>query len=74
MLYLYTSDYGVHEIGVTLCEVQRVLRVLGVWIRAGTRHLLYNENLIRTLNTKSLKYCLPSTHTIDRQEKIHTCV
>ena len=37
-------------------------------------HFLYNDNLTRAINTTSLKCCLPSTDTIDRWEKIHTCV
>ena len=35
------------------------------------RHFPYNENLMRALNTISLKCCLPSTDAIDMQEKIH---
>jgi hypothetical protein len=38
------------------------------------RHFPYNENLMRALNTISLKCCLPSTDTIGRQEKIHICL
>ena len=34
----------------------------------------YNENLTRTLNTTSLKCCLPSTDAIDRWEKVHACI
>ena len=34
----------------------------------------YNENLMRSLNTTSLKGDLPSTDAIDRWEKIHACV
>ena len=33
------------------------------------RHFPYNENLMRALNTMSLKCCLPSTDAIDRLEK-----
>ena len=33
------------------------------------RHFAYNENPTRTLNTTSLKCCLPSTDAIDRREK-----
>ena len=43
-------------------------------VRPGTRNYPYNENLTRALNTTSLKCCLPSPDTIDRREKIHTCV
>ena len=31
--------------------------------------VVYNENSTRALNTTSLKCCLPSTNTIDREEK-----
>ena len=34
-------------------------------------HFPYNENLMRALNTTSLKCCLPST---DRRERIHVCI
>ena len=32
-------------------------------------HFPYNENLMRALNTTSLKCCLPSTDANERQEK-----
>ena len=32
-------------------------------------HFPHNENLMRTLNTTSLKCCLPSTDAIDKQKK-----
>ena len=35
---------------------------------------LCNENPVRALNPTSLKCCLPSTDTINRQEKIHVCI
>ena len=38
------------------------------------RHFLYNENPITALNTTPLKYPLPLTDAIDRQEKIHICI
>ena len=38
------------------------------------RHFPYNENPTRTLNSTSLKCCLPSTDAIDRWEKIQTCI
>ena len=60
-------DYGVHEVGVTVCGVQHVL---GVQVRPGTRHFPFNENPTRALNTTSLKCCLPSADAIDRREKI----
>ena len=66
---LVTSDYGIHEVGVTVCGVQHVLSVLGVRIRPGTRHFPCNENPTRPLNTTSPKCCLPSTDAIDRREK-----
>ena len=34
---LVTSDYGVHEVGVTVCGLQHVL---GIRARPGTRHFL----------------------------------
>jgi hypothetical protein len=52
-----TSYYGVHEIGVTFCRVQPVLRVL------------FNENSTRALNTTSHKCCLPLTDAINRRKK-----
>ena len=67
---LVTSDYNVHEVGVTICGVQRILCVLGVRIRPGTCHFPCNENLTRALNTTSLKCCLPSTDAIVKREKI----
>ena len=70
---LVTSNYGVHEVGVTVCGVQHVLWVLDVRVRPGNRHFPYNENSTRTLNTISLR-CLPSTDAIDRREKIHAWV
>ena len=38
------------------------------------RHFLYNENLMRALNTTSLKCYFPSNDAIERQEKIHICI
>ena len=69
-----TSDYGVHEVGVTVCGVRHVL---GVRVRPGNqivRKFLYNENPTRALNTTSLKCCLPSTDAIHRWEKVYACV
>jgi len=34
---LITNDYGVHEVGVTVCGVQHVL---GVWVRSGNKIIL----------------------------------
>ena len=34
----------------------------------------WKGNLTKALNTTSLKCCLPSTDTIDRQGKIHACI
>ena len=59
---LITSDYGVHEVGVTVCGVQHV------------RHFPYNQNPTRALKTISLKCCLPSTDAIDRWEKNLACI
>ena len=51
--------------------------VFGVRVRAGNQivpsHFPYNENT-RAQNTTSLKCSLPLTDTIDRQEKIHSCI
>ena len=38
------------------------------------QHFPYTENLTRALNTTSLKYCLPSTESIDRWKKIHAYI
>ena len=38
---LISSDYGVHEVGVTVCGIQHVLWVLGVWIWPGTHIIMY---------------------------------
>ena len=65
----FTSDYDVHEVGVTVCGVQHVLWVLGVRVRPGTRYFPYNDNPTRAPNNTSLKYCLPSTDAFDRREK-----
>ena len=68
---LITSDYGVHEVGVTICEVQNVS---GVRYNPETKslcHFPYNENPTIALNTTSLKCCLPSTDAVDRREKMH---
>ena len=48
---LVTSDYGVHEVGVTVCRVQHVL---GVQVRSGARYFPYNESPTTALNTTSL--------------------
>ena len=64
-----SSDYGVHEVGVTVCGVQHVVRVLGVRVRPGTRHFPYNENPKKALNTTSFKCCLPSTYAIHKLGK-----
>ena len=48
---LVTSDYGVHEVRVTVCGVQHVL---GVWVRPRICHFPYNENPTRALNTQML--------------------
>ena len=37
-------------------------------------HFPYNENLMRALNTTSLKCCLPSTDDIDSRGKMHACI
>ena len=58
---LVTSNYGVHEVGVTVRGVEDVLLVLGVTVRPGTRHFPYNENPTRVLNTILLKCSLLST-------------
>ena len=65
---LITSNYGVHEVGVTVYGVQHG-RSPGC---TGTSP----EPIIptRALKTMSLKCCLPSTDTIDRQEKIKACI
>ena len=34
----------------------------------------FSENATRTLNTTSLKCCLPLTDATDRGEQIHACV
>ena len=73
-MVLITSDYGVREVGVTVCRVQHVLWVLGIWVRPRICHFPYNENPKRALNTISFKCSLPSTDTIDKQEKIHVCI
>ena len=52
---LVTNDYGVHEVGVTVCGVQPIL---GVRVRPGTRHFPWNENPTRALNTTSLTMVL----------------
>ena len=62
---LVTSDYGVHEVVVTVCGVQHFL---GVRVRPGT-HFPNNENPTRALNTTSLKCCLLSIDAIERREK-----
>ena len=45
---LVTSDYGVHEVGVTVSGVQHVM---GVRVRPGTRNFPYNENSMRAHST-----------------------
>ena len=42
-------------------------QALGVRVRPRSNHFPYNENPTRALNSTSLKYCLPSTDSIDRQ-------
>ena len=64
---LVTSDYGVHEVGVSVCGVQHVL---GVRVQPGTRHFPYNENPTRALNITTIKWCYSSTDAIERQKKI----
>ena len=70
---LVTSDYGVHEVGVTVKSIMS-------WVYGydpetkSFRHFPYNENMTRALNPTSLKCSLPSTDAIDRREKIHACV
>ena len=71
---LVTSDYSVHEVGVTVCGVHHVLWVLGVWVWPEPGHFPDNKNPTRALNTTSLKCRLPSNDAIERREKIHACV
>ena len=71
---LVISDYGVHEVRVTVCGIQHVLWVLGVRVRPGTRHFPNNGNPTRERNTTSLKCCLPSTDAIDSWENILACL
>ena len=66
---LVTSDYGVLEVGVTVCGSCKS------WVRNQiVTSFPYNENPTRALNTTSLKYCLTSTDAVDRRVKIHACV
>ena len=46
------SDYGVHEVGITICGVQYVLGVYGPEIKS-FRHFSDNENPTRTLNSNA---------------------
>ena len=71
---LVTSDYGDHEVCVTVCGIQHVLRVLDVQAQPKTRHFHYNENPMRALNTTSFKCCLPSADATDRREKFTICM
>ena len=68
---LVTNDYGIHEVGVTVCGFQHVK---GVRVRLGNQivpSFSYNENSTRALNNTSLKYCLPPTDAIKRREVFH---
>ena len=72
---LVTSDYGVHESGVTVepsISFQTSTRSCfcsTVALLQSFRHFPYNVNPTNALNTTSLKCCLPSTDAIDRREK-----
>ena len=66
---LVISDYGAHEVGVTVCGLQHVLWVMDVRVRPGTCYFPYNENPTRALNSIPLKCCLSSTDAIERREK-----
>ena len=66
---LLNSDNDIHYVGITVCRVQHVL---GVRVRPGKQivhHFPYNGNPTRSLNTTSLKCCLPSSDPNDRWKK-----
>ena len=71
-LYPNTQDSSpVIKVGVTVCGVQHILRVLGVRVANDPKPVFfpYNENSTRALNITSLKCCLASTDAIDGLEK-----
>ena len=71
--FLIASDYGVHEVGVTIVESSLSWMYGYDRETKSFRHFSYNENPMRALNTTSLKCCLPCDG-IDRREKIYACV
>ena len=61
---------GFHKPGTRLHEHHNHWRrVLGVQVRPGNNHFLYNENQTTALNTTLLKCCLPSTGAMKGRKK-----
>ena len=65
---LVTSDYGVHEVEVTLWSPACLVST-GCTGEIRYQSFSYNENPKRTLNTTPLKCCLPLNDAIERRKK-----